>query len=863
MAAQPTLHTLLDRIGLGDPPFSELVDAFAATRRPQTPGEFRRWLAASDSASAAHLATLLDGDEITVGTRLPQRLHAPEASTIRVRSPLHDGRGPMPSSMGPPSAVRDPSVGSADDALATAGALTLGASTVVAFGNAGTGAAAAVDTVALEPGVAALPSHDPSRTDAPAPAGETARYVILGEAGRGGMAIVHVARDTELLRKVALKSLEGEPDATPDMVQRFLREVQITAQLDHPHIVPVYGLEVTPQGTPAYAMKLIEGRTLATYLDEAHAGYTLHGRTDEAHQLPARIEHFLKVCDAVSYAHGKGVIHRDLKPSNVMIGRHHEIYVMDWGICRMLGDPAEPNADLRTSAEVPLPGLHGADDSGSTREGSIIGTPRYMSPEQATGRQSEVGPASDQCALGLILFEIVTLAPALVGNSMLAVLGNAARSRLQPIVHAYGRSRIPAELVAIIRKSTAPRPADRYPDVDAMAQDLRRYLRGAAVTARPDNLFQRAARWFGHNRQRALAGVLVLAAFGVTAELVRMERERDRLARAHGHEAGMQQLAAAVAHRRDLLATTLLRVQGGAESFAAAAEEAIVRGAPTDERYFSVADFNDPARAPPDLATEPGWDAPISRAYAAWNLPPDVPRTRGEAKVRRLVALRGHRARLFIHVESMVETADAAGPATGDSLPNVVIGMNVGLSDGIASIYPGRGTLPPDYDPRTRPWYTIAHNGGAQWGPPFMPRFNNAVQIPVSAALRDGPDVQIGVASVLLSAERIARTFLDPKGLPSVDRLLLLDGAGGILLDGGDTAQLSGPDRREPEVVPFPDARLQAGLARSGHGQSLVRWQGRSMLAFWDRLPIADWALLALSSDPRLVDDAVPEASAR
>jgi serine/threonine-protein kinase len=151
------------------------------------------------------------------------------------------------------------------------------------------------------------------------------RYVILGEAGRGGMATVHIARDLGLLRKVALKQLADElADAIPARM-RFLREVQITAQLDHPYIVPVYGLEVASGGAPAYSMKLVHGTTLADYLQETRSAYANGDAPDEAHALAARIEHFLKICDAVDYAHGKGVIHRDLKPANVMLGLHHEI----------------------------------------------------------------------------------------------------------------------------------------------------------------------------------------------------------------------------------------------------------------------------------------------------------------------------------------------------------------------------------------------------------------------------------------------------------------------------------------------------------------------------------------------------------
>ena len=160
------------------------------------------------------------------------------------------------------------------------------------------------------------------------------------------------------MRRVALKQLELRPDAGADQRARFLREAQITAQLDHPHIVPVYGLELAPGGEPAYAMRLVQGKTFAELIEETRASFEDDKSPDEAHLLAQRLEHFLKVCDAVAYAHDKGVIHRDLKPANLMLGRHNEVYVMDWGICRLLGeqsvnDTVMPSVLAAASDETP------------------------------------------------------------------------------------------------------------------------------------------------------------------------------------------------------------------------------------------------------------------------------------------------------------------------------------------------------------------------------------------------------------------------------------------------------------------------------------------------------------------------------
>ncbi|HSB60605.1 MAG TPA: serine/threonine-protein kinase, partial [Vicinamibacteria bacterium] len=156
-------------------------------------------------------------------------------------------------------------------------------------------------------------------------------YVVLGTAGRGAMGTVQVARDVDLLRKVALKQLAPEFAGDRGATARFIREVQVTAQLDHPHIVPVYGLEASAGGRPAYTMKLVQGRTFVELIRDTQAFYEEGKAPIEGLSLPARLEYFLKVCDAVHYAHERGVIHRDLKPANLMLGQYNEVYVMDWG----------------------------------------------------------------------------------------------------------------------------------------------------------------------------------------------------------------------------------------------------------------------------------------------------------------------------------------------------------------------------------------------------------------------------------------------------------------------------------------------------------------------------------------------------
>jgi serine/threonine protein kinase len=343
-------------------------------------------------------------------------------------------------------------------------------------------------------------------TDAPGSenAEASVRYVVVGVAGRGGMGTVHVARDVDLRRHVALKELGDDVAHDRTARARFVREVQVTAQLDHPYIVPVYSLEVATGGRPAYAMKLVEGRTFSQLIADTRAAHERKSALDDDLLLAARLEHFLKVCDALAYAHVRGVVHRDLKPANLMLGRHNEVYVMDWGICRLIG--AQPVEGPAQAAD-PLVDLGRV---GETAFGSIVGTPLYMSPEQAPGRHADLDARSDQCALGLILFELVTLARPFNGRTVVDILQQAAAGARAPVTHAFGEA-IPIELVAIVERATASDPARRYPSVEDLADDLRRFLRGEAVVARPDTHWQKAVRTVARHRQAAAVVVLGFA----------------------------------------------------------------------------------------------------------------------------------------------------------------------------------------------------------------------------------------------------------------------------------------------------------------------------------------------------------------
>lgn len=287
------------------------------------------------------------------------------------------------------------------------------------------------------------------------------RYHILEPHRRGGLGEVFVAHDEELGRKVALKQIRDEYADHPDSRARFLLEAEITGGLEHPGIVPVYGLGCYADGRPFYAMRFIRGESLREALQRFHeAEQPDRDPGERALALRGLLNRFVDVCNALAYAHSRGVLHRDLKPSNVMLGPYGETLVVDWGLAKLLA------ADLAAEGgqELLRPTL--ASGSAPTQAGSGVGTPEYMAPEQAAGRADALGPHTDIYGLGAILFEILTGRPP---------HDRRVRTPDPPRAQAVKPS-VPAALDDIAAKAMNPGPADRYPSASALAEAVQRWL---------------------------------------------------------------------------------------------------------------------------------------------------------------------------------------------------------------------------------------------------------------------------------------------------------------------------------------------------------------------------------------------------
>ena len=316
------------------------------------------------------------------------------------------------------------------------------------------------------------------------------RFRIVRPHARGGLGQVSVAIDSELNRDVALKEIQPQYADDHDSRYRFRLEAEVTGRLEHPGIVPVYGLGQYDDGRPFYAMRFIQGDSLKEAIDAFHAANEKGGMGTEEHGLQLRrlIGRLIDVCNAIDYAHSRNVLHRDLKPGNIMLGKYGETLVVDWGLAKVLG--TEQSCDSSIGPVIPTVS---SAEATPTMHGSAVGTPAYMSPEQAAGRISDLGPATDIYSLGATLYYLLTGRPPFIGNDVILML---AQNQLGEFPRPTSiNPNVPFPLESICLKAMALEPLDRYSTAKLMVDDLERWLADRPVSVHKDKWIDRAARW--------------------------------------------------------------------------------------------------------------------------------------------------------------------------------------------------------------------------------------------------------------------------------------------------------------------------------------------------------------------------------
>ena len=659
------------------------------------------------------------------------------------------------------------------------------------------------------------------------------RFSLGGQIGRGGMAEVLFGRDRVLNRVVAVKFLHGN---LRDQVRfhRFLREAQITAQLAHPNVVPVHAMENTGRGAPAFVMKRVQGESFKEFLARCRevAGTAEFHR--EEHGRAARLEHFVKICDAVAYAHSRAVIHRDLKPANVMVGAYGEVYVMDWGIASLRGEAKHGLED--SSGEAPV-----TDTTGLvTGTGGFAGTPMYMAPEQADV-EKEIGPAADQFALGMMLYEILELRyPRQAGEGVDLFRTARAGTRL-PFTR---EARVPPALRAIVKRATQVAAAERYASVDALVADVRCYLRNEELEVYPDNLVRKAWRYMQNYPVRVMAGVLlvvVLAAVSSTVSLQSMLAAQDAAARRSEVITGLvAQVSDFVQDKNQRAAALELLV----ESLGVQVENAL-RTAPSEgARFPRPADV----AAAPDAAIEERYRQVVTfRTPVAVNEGVEEARLAGMTEVFQSLLLRA-----LPEDVAVPEDADLAVRAALLREHARLQYAYAGFESGLLLNFPGNARYPADYDPRQRSWYQRAlGEPSVYWGAPYGDASGSGYLLPCNRAVRDAQGRVVGAVGV----DGLLGEILTSLQVPDLEckQTWLADAQGRLVADAGEFESgarfATGADEKERRALGVP--RLELKL-RADVPNGAVQ-EGEELYVF-SRMRSLGWYLVVVLDAAEVLD---------
>ena len=317
------------------------------------------------------------------------------------------------------------------------------------------------------------------------------KYSINKLIAKGGMAVVFEAKDKNCRRKVALKVIHDSHSKNPEVIHRFIEEAQIAAQLDHPNILPIYDLNIDGQDKPFYAMKMVKGYTLEEIIQKVRSE---DKEFTEEYNLNKFLQIFIKICEAVNFAASKGVIHRDLKPENIMIGKFGEVFIMDWGIAKILdGKSEEPNAADSLDNIIESIKHDENFEIATTMQGQILGTPTFMAPEQVFSEDKEIDNRVDVFALGGILFNILVLDTPHEEMNIKELLRNKIAGKIPTpekraaktgftLKHLPG-NKIPPSLSSVCQKAMAINPDERYMNAKELQNDVEAYVNGYATQA--------------------------------------------------------------------------------------------------------------------------------------------------------------------------------------------------------------------------------------------------------------------------------------------------------------------------------------------------------------------------------------------
>lgn len=647
-------------------------------------------------------------------------------------------------------------------------------------------------------------------------------YEIIEEFAEGGLGKIKRAKDRVLERQVAIKSLKDDFLKEEAVVETFAEEAKLTAQLDHPAIIPFYGINTDSHNGLHLVMKFINGITLRNYIDQIVLNYKIDGigKYDERAGLSSRLERFLRICEAISYAHSKKVVHRDLKPENIMLGDFGEVYVMDWGIALVLKD--------ETGKKV-----------------KAAGTPAYIAPEVLNGEPYTL--QSDVFSLGMILFELVTLKPGVRGENVSDILAYVKNGVLEKPEHRYSYH-IPKDLKAVIQKAIAPDPRNRYGSVEELAEDVRAFLRFDEVTAHPDNPPRKLERWlFKHRVFTAFIGLaamllclsVVIASLYQQNNLIKESRQREMIL------SGVQSV---ISHRAYAIDWIFLNLRNKLENFGGKVVYLLRHPGTEHAKIFSNKDFENSSSAPPGTVFSKLYGKNVNLDYPVYK-----PVSGSLAAADRSI--------LDSLDESFVTDLKNAffgsRPGALSAPPQILkqealekgfpmSWLYVGFNTGLFVSYPGKGGYPSDYDPRKRPWYALGLKGRTcQWGSPYLDINGLGIMLPGAFSLYDDLGNFYGVAGMDVSFDFIRKELMCSDEGGSIG--YLIDEDGNVIVSSGNAADniiTDAAGNKTLNLRKFPDPQVLAVIKSGKSGFTEISRNGKDYIIVFAPVELLGWTYL-------------------
>ena len=588
-------------------------------------------------------------------------------------------------------------------------------------------------------------------------------YELKEQFSEGAQGVISTAFDKSLKRDIVVKSIKG--DDTEEHAQRaenlFVSEARIMAQLDHPSIVPLYGLLSGEASKLHLAMKHIHGKTLQEYLLDTIDLYENEGVDyfDEKRSITTRIEYLIKVCEAIDYAHCKGVIHRDIKSENIMIGNYGEVYVMDWGLaCLMRND--KPSSGKKNK---------------KVKKG-FVGTPCYIAPELIMGGTAT--RQSDIFALGMVFFEIITLQRAVGGQSVKEVLRNVMDQNYCPFKHRFGKIKLSKDLEAIFEKATAPYASQRYKTVSDMAEDLKLYLMHEETIARPDNVLRKSIRsMINHKMITSIVILSILLGFAsITIYslytqniLVKKQKERENMLASFQYDVSRKaaDINEIFGHFKSQLA-----------NLAFTAGSLLSKPTVMSPPIFDMKYYKQKSTAPLDYVYSPAYDRKISLNYTAFKLDDSV--KANNYIIRRIIPIWPNLIQALFKGDRSLK-----GKSINQSkeiIMNKGITLSwvyIGLENGSMLCYPGGNIDVKDFDPRKLTWYknSLKQKHNLVWSEPYISAFNSKLVMTCSRCIFSLPERLRGVAGMDVNLDYIQKqVFTAGKNSGAKEYLLTKDG---------------------------------------------------------------------------------------